>query len=242
MSVEPFRPFGLLHLASDAVVVAIIALVVGYARRLPLSRARDFGRKLGVALVVYYAIECLVRYFWIGTPAVILLPLEICSMLFFVGCYGHLFDSAFAHEFVYFWTFAATFHALLTPTPHDGFPTVEYFRYFACHGLLILNAAYVLFVLDVPLRLQSLVRCFVAMQLYTFAVGFVDWALGENFLYLREKPPSPTLFDAMGPWPYYIGSAELVAFMSCVLWLGVAVLVRRAWPRETQGKENYIRR
>jgi hypothetical integral membrane protein (TIGR02206 family) len=34
---------------------------------------------------------------------------------------------------------------------------------------------------------------------------------GGNYMFLRERPETPSLLDYMGPWPWYILSAALLA-------------------------------
>src|SRR5687767_960672 len=125
-----------------------IALATWWGRTRPIEDARRGAKALAVLLLVYYAIEGLVRVRWLGVEPMLLLPCEICSALFFVGAFALWTNHRIAHEVLFFWTFAGTVHALITPTPGAGFPSVEYVRYFACHGLLILAATYALVALD----------------------------------------------------------------------------------------------
>jgi uncharacterized membrane protein YwaF len=48
---------------------------------------------------------------------------------------------------------------------------------------------------------------------YAALVGAVDAIAGANYMYLRAKPPSPTLLDVLGPWPWYILVAGLIGFV-----------------------------
>lgn len=225
-----FTPFGLLHLVTVVIVVAIIALATWWGRSRTHDEARRFGRVLGVTLLVYYAIEGFVRVTWLHTPPIFLVPGELCSALFFIGAFALLTEHAVAFEVLFFWTFAGTIHALVTPTPNEGFPSLEYVRYFACHGLLVLVATYAVLALDRPMTWRSLVRAAIALQLWEFLVALFDWAFDQNFMYLRRPPPSPTLIDSLGPWPWYLVSLELVAIASFALWLGILSLTRRALP------------
>ncbi len=221
-----FHPFGLVHLAAVSVIASVITLACAWGRRVGLERAKRGGRALAIVLLAYYAIECVVRL-QLGVQPIILLPLEICSILFFVGAYAYWSGSEPARDIVYFWTYAGTHHAMITPTPAEGFPSVELVRYFACHGLLILSAVYGVVALDWRPNLRSMVRAFLALQAWEIFVGVIDWASGQNFLYLRHPPPSPTLFDQLGPWPWYLLSLELVAALSFGFWLGAVSLYGR---------------
>ncbi len=226
----PFHPFGLLHLVTVAIVLCVIAAVTWWGRRAPLPDARRLGRALGVTLVVYYVLEGFVRVTWLHTPPMLLLPFELCSALFFIGAIAFWTEHPWAYEVLFFWTFAGTVHALLTPTPGEGFPSVEYVRYFVCHGLLVLSATYAVIALDRSMSRWSFLRALLALQLWEGVVAIADLALDQNFMYLRRPPPSPTLIDALGPWPWYLVSLELVGTVSFLVWLGVLTGVRRVLP------------
>ena len=230
MRPPPFQPFGLLHLVTVAIVLATIAAFVAYGRRASREGAARLGRALGVTLVVYYVIEGIVRVTMLGVAPVLLLPMELCSALFFIGAFALYTGNALALEVLFFWAFAGTVHALITPTPGEGFPSLEYVRYFVCHGLLVLVATYAVLALDLALSWKSALRALLALQLWELVVAVVDLALDQNFMYLRHPPPSPTLIDSLGPWPIYLVSLELVGTASFLLWLGVALAVRKVLP------------
>ncbi|MBX3272356.1 MAG: TIGR02206 family membrane protein [Sandaracinaceae bacterium] len=230
MPPEPFTPFGLTHLATVAVVLSVIGLAAWSGRRAGLARAKSGGRALGALLLVYYGVESWVRIAYLGVIPAHVLPFEICNALFFIGAFALLTDHRVAHEIVFFWTFAATVHALITPTPLEGWPSVEYVRYFAAHGLLVLVAVYAVVALDKTVTWWSFLRAAIALQVWEGIVALVNLALDQNFMYLRRPPPSPTLIDALGPWPYYLLSLELIGLASFALWLGIHHAVRRVLP------------
>jgi hypothetical integral membrane protein (TIGR02206 family) len=60
--------------------------------------------------------------------------------------------------------------------------------------------------------LSSFKRIFIWTNIYMAVIFFVNRAIGSNYLFIAEKPPSPTLMDALSPWPWYIPQLELLAF------------------------------
>jgi hypothetical integral membrane protein (TIGR02206 family) len=227
---EPFHPFGLLHLVTVGIVLTAIVFVVTHARRGSLERAHAMGRFIAITLLVYYVIETIVRVTYLGVPFAHNLPFEICSALFLIGAFALYTRHPIALEITFLWAFAATLHALITPTPGEGFPSVEYVRYFMAHGLLVMVGTFAVLALDATITWWSLLRAAIALQVFELVVAGVNLVLDQNFMYLRRPPPSPTLIDSLGPWPIYLVSLELVGIASFALWVAVAMGVRRLLP------------
>ena len=64
---------------------------------------------------------------------------------------------------------------------------------------------------------SSLVRVAIWGNVYMAAVGLVNWLVGSNYLFIARKPDTPSLIDMLGPWPWYIISLEVVAFLMFLL-------------------------
>jgi hypothetical integral membrane protein (TIGR02206 family) len=222
--------FGATHLITVLIVLGVITFVVGVARCKGVGKARKWGRWIGIGLPVYYLLESIFRYTVSHTEFIVLLPFELCSILFFIGAYAHLKKSKIAAEVVFLWTCAGTIHTLITPTPDDIFPSIEYSRYFLNHGLLIFNAFYILIALGVPITFKSVLRAFGAFVGWAVFVGLIDWIFNRNFMFIRAKPYVPTFMDLFGPWPIYLFVNLAVIFVSFVIWWGIAVLIRRRFP------------
>ncbi|MFL5319787.1 MAG: TIGR02206 family membrane protein [Myxococcaceae bacterium] len=222
------KPFGLDHFGAVAVVVMAIVALVAWGRTVS-SRSRErVGRVIGVLLVVHFAVDTGMRAAMLHYPWKELLPLHLCGALVFIGCGAFWSTNIWLRDAFCFWTFGATLHSLITPTSPAPFPDVRYLSYFSGHGLLVVAAAYLVLVMGHGTTWRSAARAFIALNAFTTVVAPLNLLLDTNFLYLRSKPPSPTLFDVLGPWPAYILSLEVVAVGSFALWTGVFRLTGRA--------------
>jgi hypothetical integral membrane protein (TIGR02206 family) len=56
-------------------------------------------------------------------------------------------------------------------------------------------------------------RAMLATNLYAVIPGICDYVYQTNYMYLRDKPPAPTLLNLLGPWPWYIIVCEVLAFV-----------------------------
>ncbi len=218
LALPPFELFSGGHLLTLAVIVAAWVAVIFQGRRRDSEAARRGARALAVALVVYKVVETWAWYSLESYPALGLLPLHICGVLFLISAYTLWTGSQRSYELTYFWTFAGTSHSLITPDVGVGFPTFPYFAFFASHSLLLMAALYATLVLRMRPLPGSVLRAFVAINLYALFVGLVNLVLGTNYMFLMEKPQASTLMDYLGPWPWYVVSLELLALVSFGLW------------------------
>jgi hypothetical integral membrane protein (TIGR02206 family) len=156
------------------------------------------------------------------------LPLELCDAAGVATIVALLKRRQAAFELAYFWGLSGTFQALLTPPLEQGFPHPDFFRYFLLHsgvvvGVLLLGPG-----LGMRPRRGAVWRAVAYTLLYTSAIGLVDAALGANYMWLREKPPS-TILDLFGPWPFYIlGGVFLGVALFLLLDLPYRITARRS--------------
>jgi len=66
---------------------------------------------------------------------------------------------------------------------------------------------------------------FFRLNLYAVLVACFDFFFGTNYLYLRNKPASASLLNAMGQWPIYILGADLLAL---IIFLAMAMPFRES--------------
>lgn len=156
-----------------------------------------------------------------------LLPLHLCDFAIFVAAGALLARSRAAGEVVWFWAMSGTVLAMATPDAPAPFPEWRWIVYFAMHGAVVVSAVVLAFGLGLGPRPGGAWRAFGWTAVYAAVVGVVDAVTGANFLYLREKPAAPTVLDAFGPWPVYVGVAAAVG-LGLFLLLEIPFRVRYA--------------
>ena len=108
---------------------------------------------------------------------------------------------------------AGTLQALLTPDLPQHFPSYPYFQYYIAHGGVVASALLLVVGLRIHPRPGSLLRMAAVTLAYVALVGVVDAITGADYMYLRAKPPSATLLDVLGPWPWYLLGATAIGLV-----------------------------
>lgn len=199
------------HVAALAVIAAATVVLVVAARRRP-------GRWLGVFALVLVVDEL---SWWVyllagGQPGITLaysLPLQLCDVAIFIAAAALWTWNRLLVELAYFWGLAGTLQALLTPDLPQHFPSYPYFQYYIAHGGVVAAALVLVAGLRLHPRRRAVFQVAAITVAYAVLVGAVDAVSGANYMYLRARPPSPTLLDALGPWPWYILAASLIALV-----------------------------
>ncbi len=203
-------------IALAVVAVAIVAVLVA-ARRWPPSWVDRGARVIAVSVVVaevgWWAIT-ISNGTWTVRWS---LPLHLCEAGCFIVAAALWWRMRFAFEVSYFWGLGGTLPGLFTPDIPGHFPQPVYFQYYAQHGLLVLGALYLVFALRMRPARRAVLRVSIATASYAVVVGLVDYLTGGNYLFLRNIPPTQTLLDYMGPWPWYLITLTVLAVV--LMWL-----------------------
>jgi hypothetical integral membrane protein (TIGR02206 family) len=221
--------FGADHVGALVVTALAVVALVAYGRA---RRGRPgpwaVGRCLAYLMVGAFLADPILRAAVGELTWADGLPLELCDAAGVATIVALLTRRQAAFELAYFWGLSGTFQALLTPPLEQGFPHPDFFRYFLLHsgvvvGVLLLGPG-----LGMRPRRGAVWRAVAYTLLYTSAIGLVDAALGANYMWLREKPPS-TILDLFGPWPFYIlGGVFLGVALFLLLDLPYRITARRS--------------
>lgn len=220
------------HVGALLAVALATAVLVWAARRRP-------GRWLRVFALVLLADEL---SWWVylaaggGEPGQRAqpLPLQLCDVAILIACAALWTRRQVLVEVTYFWALAGTIQALLTPDLPQHLPSFPYFQYYVAHGGIVAAALFLVVGLRLWPRTNAVVQVLAITLVYTALVGLVDAITGANFMYLRGKPPSPTLLDVLGPWPWYIASAATIGLMLLVALDAPFRVLRRIRPSSRQ--------
>ena len=218
-----FRLFGITHLAILSAVPLLAAALAFVQRRLPPG-SKWLRMTLGVLLladsVLWYTYLAIVDQPLFPSQ----LPLELCDATLLLSIIELLTLSPLLFDLVYYWALAGTSMALLTPDLWEQFPSLATVQFFVTHGLVIAAILYLAWSRQARPRPGSIWKAMLAVNLYAACVGAFDAIFKTNYMYLRAKPQNLSLLTWLGPWPWYIGSGEVVA---CILFLLLYLPFRR---------------
>lgn len=157
----------------------------------------------------------------------LILPFHICYFLNLLLPVMLWRRNYFLFEVSYFMVMAGCIQALLTPDLQTTFPDHYNVRYFFVHIGLAQSILYAIVVYRFRPTWRSLGKSLLWSNIYFVFVAALNWSLGTNFMYLCHKPPSPTMLDLFGDWPWYILGGEVLALV-----LFSVVMLPFAWRRQ----------
>lgn len=225
-----FHTFDAQHMAALASIsVLCVFLFLAAKSSNPPSR-KWIGRSLGAILLGYAACIYIQQAFAHALSLEYSLPLDLCNLVL-IACVVSLFrPSRFASEIAYYWGLGGVVQATLTPDLAAGFPDWDFVMFFWGHGATLLAIVFLISDREFGPRKNSIARMMIALNIYALVVGSINAVAGWNYGYLCRKPTMPSLLDWLGPWPWYLLSLELIAFVTFL----ILHLLRRllVWSRE----------
>lgn len=222
MDTRAFETFGLPH--STAITATVIAAIF----MVRLNRSPDVSNEskhranviLGVILIIAVTLDPILTWLRyndrpeVATRLVLetALPLYLCDVVSLVLACALITRRQRFAEMGYLWGIAGTVQGLITPTLYFSWDTPEYYAFFAQHGGVPVAALALAF--GTPLHPQpgAFQRAVFWSWVYMVVVYGFNRLLGANYGFLNAKPAVGTLFDYMGPYPWYLITLQLVAF------------------------------
>jgi hypothetical integral membrane protein (TIGR02206 family) len=216
-----FRILGASHVGAVAFFVALNVLIIAFRVRIRDTALDQALRVLIASLLLVNELGLSLwrlryRVWTIQTS----LPLHLCGVSVLLAALM-LYTRSFAiFELTYFWAMGGALQGLLTPDVEGwDFPHFRFITTFLSHGLIVTANLYMVFVLDMRPAFASYLKSMAVVNAYAVAMLLFNRATGANYGFLCRKPDPPTLFDLLGPWPWYLLSLEAIALVLSFLFL-----------------------
>jgi hypothetical integral membrane protein (TIGR02206 family) len=215
---EPFILFGTGHLIAIGLVALATILLVVLGRRSSEKTRKTIRYTLAAILVVdelaWHAWNIYVGQWSIQNT----LPFHLCSVLVWLSAYMLITKNYTIYEFAYLLGIAGALQALLTPDAGKfGFPHFRAFQTMISHGTIIASAVYMTLVENYRPTWASVKRVLIGANIYMVVIFVLNFILQSNYLFIRQKPATASLLDALPAWPYYIIFIELIGVAFALL-------------------------
>ena len=203
--------FGASHWFALEAIALVLVLGVFFVRRGYATIVRGvlaFG-----CLIIYPLNQLSYLHVDFQVPLNNIIPLHLCDVAGFTAAIALLTERKLFYELTYSWGLAGTLQALLTPNLPYDLPHPIYWTFFFQHGIIVVVALILPMAQGWRPQPGTVWRCFLWMQGYVVVALAVNFAAGTNFGFLMEPPAADTLFNHLGPWPYYWVSLEILALL-----------------------------
>jgi hypothetical integral membrane protein (TIGR02206 family) len=221
------RLFSPEHVAAIAMTVLAAALLTVASRRAERARAGTYGRDMRIgtmlsAEVLSRALALVILAGFVVEQATyaargewtarVNLPLQLSDAVTLVAIAALWRPRpGLPTELVWFWALSASLQAVLTPDLDDTFPDLLYFTFFATHSGAIAAACLLVVGLRLAPRPRAVWRALGATLALAALAAIGSVATGGNYMFLRRKPANGSILDPLGPWPWYIAGAAVIA-------------------------------
>lgn len=210
MTVAPFHAYSPEHFAALGVtaLIAVVMILVGRSQNRLAARSQEII--LATLLVAQWPLSVWMNLSQGWLTVNNSYPCHFCDIGALCGVIALLTHRPFFVELIYFWGLAGTLQGLITPTLTVNWPHPRFLLFFLAHSGVVIAALYCVVGLRITPRAGAKWVAYGLLFVYAAVVGAFNWAMGANYGFLCRKPDTASLYDALGPWPWYIGGASLV--------------------------------
>lgn len=199
-----FRNFTFAHLAPILMAAGIIYLIFRFRNQI-----RDSKHETTIRYILAFTmIVSEMSYFWrlvgveaLNPNAVDHLPITICGWSIVFCSYLVIGKSQSLFDIAYFWLFAGTIFALITPSAvlsMTGPTRYRYYQFWIEHTFGYISIFYMMFVHKMRPTVKSIIKSYgVLLVLAITAYIANDMLPGANYLFMARPESAPSILDIL---------------------------------------------
>lgn len=211
---DPFILFSKEHILFMLSIVLIIFLMYFFQEN--MKENKNFYKGLIILTLIFSEGSLHIWRLYIGKWSLqTSLPLHLCGISIIITIIMLLTKSCFLFELTYFWGLIGGTIAIITPALDVNYTHYRFWQFLIAHGAIILGVLFMIWVEDYYITYRSIWKTFIITNFIMVIVAAINILLGANYLYLFAKPlgSSKTLYDFLGPWPWYLVMIEFLAVL-----------------------------
>lgn len=244
-----FTNFTFAHFAPIIVAIAMILLIAKFKDKIRASKHESaFRYILAFALIISE-----MSYYWrlIALPDELApnpvdhLPITVCGWAVVFCSYMVIGKTQLLFDISYFWLFAGSIFALITPTviTYTGPTRFRYYQFWFEHLLGYIAIFYMIYVHKMRPTIKSAVKSYVSLVVLAVVAYFANVIIGPgaNYLFMARPEDTPSILDILPPnfaLRLFIMSAVITAlyFIAYLPWLIKDIKAKKQIP-QTNEKE-----
>ena len=203
---EEFKSFGFWHILPILVAAGIIYLIYHYRDSLKSWKGDE---KIRYAMA-FIMIVSEMSYFWrlvgitsLNPNPVDHLPITVCGWGIIFASYMVIGKSQTLFDIVYFWLFAGTIFALITPTviTYTGPTRFRYYQFWIEHTMGYIATFYMIFVHKMRPTVKSAIKSYAALFVLAVIAFVANRVIGPgaNYLFMARPEDTPSILDILPP-------------------------------------------
>lgn len=223
-----FTNFSPAHFLPILIAVGIISLI--YVGK---DKIREFKEEKSIRYVLAFLliISEMAYYWWLITLPELNpnpyndLPITVCGWVVVFCSYMVVGKSQGLFDVSYFWLFAGSIFALITPTviAYTGPTRFRYYQFWAEHLLGYIAVFYMIFVHGMRPSIKGALKAYLALVGLAIIAYFVNTTLGQgaNYLFMARPESTPSVLDVL---PAHFGLRLFIMAAVITLLFAVAYL------------------
>jgi len=201
MEVHEITP--VLHLCMILFVIIFAALItIAGIRMKHAGRQELFSKWFGIYLFCIWVAYTIYSFLPANFRADTSLPIEVCDVLAVIAALALIKPNRKTRAVLYFCALALAGQAIITPNGNQDPMIFRFWLFWFLHAGILSASIYDIIVRKYRPVFKDYLFVILCDLIYVVVILPLDIVFGWNYGFIgNQTPDSPTLIDALGPWP-----------------------------------------